>query len=204
MAYTDNAYSRLVTWLKIGLPLLALALLSTLFLVARTIDPEQGLPFADIDVAGYAREQRVGNPTFAGVTQDGASVVVRAASAKADPDNADILNADTLSAKIGTPDGGEVSFSAPAAAIDGENQRIELAGGVHLNTSSGYTVTTDRLAATLDQTHLQTEGAVHADGPVGTLDAGQMTLQLDQSTGGYVLVFNKGIKLVYTPQQSAE
>ncbi len=50
MATYDNTYSRVVAWLKILLPLLALAILSTLFLVARTIDPAQNIPYADVDI----------------------------------------------------------------------------------------------------------------------------------------------------------
>jgi len=67
MAACDNTYSRVVAWLRIALPLLALAILSTLFLLARTIDPAQNLPYADIDIDELTREQRIGNPQFAAV-----------------------------------------------------------------------------------------------------------------------------------------
>ena len=38
MAIPDNLHSRMVFWLKILLPILALAILSTLFLFSRRID----------------------------------------------------------------------------------------------------------------------------------------------------------------------
>ncbi|MBL9052753.1 MAG: hypothetical protein JNN02_03385, partial [Tabrizicola sp.] len=49
MAGTD-AHTRVVTWLKVLLPLAALAILSTLFLLADQINPDDALPFAEVDV----------------------------------------------------------------------------------------------------------------------------------------------------------
>ena len=48
MAARDNVHSRVVFWLKIILPLLALAILSTLFLFSRRIDTDQALPYAEV------------------------------------------------------------------------------------------------------------------------------------------------------------
>ena len=71
-----DSHSRLVGWLKVALPLTALALLSTLFLVARKIDPEAALPYAEVDVAERIREPRMTAPTYAGVTEDGATLTI--------------------------------------------------------------------------------------------------------------------------------
>ena len=46
----DNLHSRLVRVLKIALPLIALLLLSTLFLFSRKINPEDAIPYASVDV----------------------------------------------------------------------------------------------------------------------------------------------------------
>ncbi|MGB3251218.1 MAG: hypothetical protein WBB13_18855, partial [Tabrizicola sp.] len=73
MARVDR-HTRLVGWLKVALPLTALAILSTLFLVARRIDPEAALPYAEVDVEDLAREPRMTAPTYAGTTEDGAAL----------------------------------------------------------------------------------------------------------------------------------
>ena len=52
-----NTYSTVVSWAKIILPLVALGLLSTLFLFSRTPDPNRAIPFAAVDVEELAREQ---------------------------------------------------------------------------------------------------------------------------------------------------
>ncbi len=45
-----DRYSRMVALLKVSLPLIALGILSTLFLVSRAVDPPMTIPFADSEV----------------------------------------------------------------------------------------------------------------------------------------------------------
>ena len=52
----DNVHSRVVGWLKILLPLAALALLSTLFLFSRGSDPTANLPFSETELNEIARQ----------------------------------------------------------------------------------------------------------------------------------------------------
>ena len=47
----------------------ALALLATLFLLADRIDPDDALPYAEVDVEDRAREPRMTAPTYAGITR---------------------------------------------------------------------------------------------------------------------------------------
>ena len=78
----DNFHSALVGWLKIVLPLTALGLLSTLFLVSRTIDPSDAIPFATVDIEDRIRQPRLTLPTWAGVTDDGSAMTVTATEAR--------------------------------------------------------------------------------------------------------------------------
>ena len=45
-----HLHSRMVFWLKIAMPLLALAILSTLFLFARQVEFEGTLPYAQVEI----------------------------------------------------------------------------------------------------------------------------------------------------------
>ena len=47
--------TRTVRWLRVLLPLLALAMLSTLFLFSRGSDGESQIPYADVDAEAMAR-----------------------------------------------------------------------------------------------------------------------------------------------------
>lgn len=198
MARPDNAYSRLVAWLKLVLPLAALGLLASLFLVARTIDPSRAISTADRDVAGLARDLRIGAPDFAGVTGDGSALRVTARSARPDPADIDRITAEGIRAMLETPGGARYEMTARAAVLDGAGGQIRFNGDVELSTSSGYRLRMQDLSAALEETRLAARGPVRGEGPQGMLDAGGMVLRpTTGSDRGYVLVFNGGVKLVY-------
>lgn len=195
----DNAYSRLVGGLKILLPLIALALLSTLFLFSRTIDPAEAIPYADLDIEQLAREPRIFAPRYAGVTQDGTAVLVEAETARPDPVVPGLLSAEGLHTLLETPDGQRTDIVAQAAMIDNEAGRMELEGAVRILTPTGYEVLSERLNATLDQTFLESPGAITGTGPLGDFSAGRMVLEQQGESGTYVVVFNEGVNLIYQP-----
>ena len=204
MRRRDNPYSRFVAWAKIVLPLAALALLSTVFLLARNIDPTQAIPFAEIDVEELAREQRIRAPNYAGVTEDGAAISVTASTARPDPDSPERVDATDLEAELITATGARYQLSSQRGEIDSGADMAYLQGGVVVTTSSGYRITSDAMSTSLSRTLLESEGPVQADGPAGRLDAGSMSLApLPDAEGddsaNHLLVFNKGVKLVYTP-----
>lgn len=196
----QDTYSRLVGWLKIALPLLALAILSTLFLVARTVDPEDAIPYADVDVAERLREPRMTAPTYAGLTQDGAALTVSAAEARPAAADGTEARALALTGLLETPDGARTELSAAEGQIDTEARQIVLTGGVTVTSSSGWQVQTDRLTAAMDQTDIAAQTSVTATGPGGTVTANQMRLTQSPGVNGqYLLVFNGAVKLIYVP-----
>ena len=122
MALSDTAYSRLVALLKVVLPLTALAILSTLFLLARTPNIERTIPYADVDIDALAREPRISAPDFSGVATDGTGLQVTALSARPDPTNPARFRAEGIEAQIDTPDGERIRLSAVAAEVDTESR----------------------------------------------------------------------------------
>jgi len=138
MAVYDNSYSRFIAWAKILLPLIALAILSTLFLFSHQIDPTKAIPYAKVDVRELAREQRIGTPHYAGVTQDGAAVTIAATEAHPDPADPQHLLASNLTADIKTTAGTRIDLAATDGEIDPVGQTARLENGVDVRTSSGY------------------------------------------------------------------
>ena len=57
-----DRYSRMVTFLKVLLPLAALALLSTLFLISRGINTKATIPFAAHEIEERMRGQQITAP----------------------------------------------------------------------------------------------------------------------------------------------
>ena len=203
MTMYDNSYSRFVALTKVILPIVALGILSTLFLFSRNIDPTQSIPYADVDVEGLAREQRIGAPNYAGVTEDGAAISITAKSARPSQDNPEIVMATDLTAVIEDALGGRIDITSGGGVINTDQQFVTLQGEVQILTSTGYIINTSGITAALSETSMTTDGRITAEGPLGTLNAGQMTLETQNgSDGSHLLVFKGGVKLVYDPKGS--
>jgi len=194
----DNLHSRLVGLLKVVLPLAALAVLSTLFLVSQGIDPENAIPYAEVDVAERVREPRVTDASYAGMTEDGAALSIEAADARpgvsGTPDGG---QATRVIGRLETPDGGVTDLVAGAGQLDSAMGQVLLSDGVVLTSSTGYVMKMAGVIMATDRTALDSDGAVSAMGPLGTLKAG--ALHIGMSGTGYVVVFKGGVKLIYEP-----
>ncbi|WP_323005306.1 LPS export ABC transporter periplasmic protein LptC [Pseudorhodobacter sp.] len=198
----DNFHSTAVAWLKIVLPLLALAILSTLFLVSRTIDPSDAIPFAEVDIADRIREPRLTSPTWAGVTDDGAALTIAADEARPQQATGAGASAAALIVDLKTPDGARTQLVAARGLLDTKLNTLLVEGGVTITTSSGYALQTEAMTAALDRTSLVSETAVAGQGPAGDLTAGAMEItQMRDGSGSYVLVLKNGVKLLYQPPE---
>ena len=197
----NNLHSTLVAWLKILLPLAALAILSTLFLVSRQINPEDAIPYATVNIADRLRDPRLTNASFDTVTQDGAAVSLQAKDAA--PGVSGTPNAgkaDGLSGQIDTPDGVVTHLAGAEARLDQQQRTVLVSGGVTVDTSSGYHLATQQLTLALDRTRLESGGPVTGHLPIGNITAGKMLLTRNES-GKYVMSFTAGVQLIYQPAQ---
>jgi len=201
MALSDTAYTRLVTALKIGLPLVALAILSTVFFLARSPDLERAIPFADVDVDALAREPRITEPNFSAVTPDGVAVSLRALTARPDPQDASRFLANGMRGAFETEDGTRIRMSSIGGVVDTGTGIATLSGDVLVESSLGYAIRTEELITHLDSTRSESTGAVDIMAPFGHMTAGGMmvTRETDDSTN-YNLVFNGGVDLIYEPR----
>ena len=201
MASYDNSYSRFVAFTKITLPIVALGILSTLFLFSRNIDPSQSIPHAKVDVENLAKEQRLGAPNYAGVTEDGSAISITAQSAQPDLDNPDRILASDITAKIEDANGGHLDITSGSGVINSKHQILILKGGVHIVTSSGFTIDTSGITSSLGITSVVTDGEITANGPLGLLKAGKMeVLPQNGPKASHLLVFKGGVKLIYDPK----
>jgi lipopolysaccharide export system protein LptC len=203
MSRLTDRRTRFVTWLKVLLPLVALGLLSTLFLLARTTDPDLAIRYSDVDVSELSKDQQVTGPAYAGITRDGASVSVTARTVRPQAGEPGMLNAATVAGRLELQSGTTADMTAPAAVIDVDGDLLRFAGGVAILSSDGYRFETETLLASLATTDIRAETPVRATGPQGTLDAGAMHVTQGED-GGYVAVFTGGVRLLYTPVQTEE
>ncbi|MEN8831084.1 hypothetical protein [Pacificibacter sp.] len=199
MARFDNPHSRIVAQAKVILPLASLALLATLFLFARKTDTTTEIPYAQVELESLAREQRLDGPTFATVTNDGAELEISAETVRPDLFSKDVVNSRQFRANLKLPDDSAISMLANDAIIDGPSHIAELSGGVHVETTTGYMFETDRIAAKLNFSKIESPGTVTGTAPAGDLSAGSMEIAQDPETGDYLLVFKNRVKLIYQP-----
>lgn len=196
----QDSWSRLVAALKVILPLAALALLATLFLVSNRINPEDAIPYADVDVEARLKEPRMTAPTFAGTTEDGAALEVSAAETRPAVEGARGQTATDVAARLSTPDGVVTDLSAAGAEMAPDGTSVTFRGTVVVMHSLGYRVETEAMTARLDVTDLRSDTPVRVEGPVGQITADRMELVPSGAGGqGYLLVFNGRVKLVYQP-----
>lgn len=199
-----DRYSKMVLWLKVLLPLMALALLSTLFLLSRKIDPELAIPFADKEIQDRLRDQIVTGPFYFGTTADGDEIAFSADTLTTPPANAGINRADGVKVVMDLASGAQINLISDMGLFNIAGNLADLQGNVVITTSAGYRVQSDQMLAQLSSLDIRSPGPVHSDGPPGTLEAGRMVLSADDEGDAAQLVFTNGVKLVYTPKQDKE
>ncbi len=194
-----NRYSRLVGGLKVVLPIAALALLSTLFLLSDPPDPDRALPYAEVDVAQLARELRLTQPRFAGVLPDGREITLVAEAAAPDFETTDVIVTDEIQGRIALTDDAFLLLDAGAGRIDVAQRVANLSGGVEAETTQGYRIQSDAMQVSLAEVGLDVPQRVQLQGPGLMLEAGAMTL--GGPNGAAVLSFTGGVRLLYQPQE---
>jgi lipopolysaccharide export system protein LptC len=199
--------TRLVGWAKIILPLAALALLSTLFLLAREpAGGEPAIPVARIEE--IAREERVGGARLAGVAPDGTAVAVsadRLAPMPARP-GAWIFEAPRFRAL--TPDGVRLSAAAAEGEAGTPGERLRLSGAVEVQAHS-IAAGAWHLRAPVAEADLATGTLLAPDGiageaPWGDFEAGALEARRGTGGEGARLVFTGGVRLLYEPGSAAD
>lgn len=199
-----DRYSRLVSWLKVLFPLIALALLSTLFLLSRAIDPQATIPFAETEVQDRLRDQQVTGPFYSGTTDEGDLISFSSETLTTPRGQAGTNEAKDLRVVLDLQSGAQIVLDAARAKVDAAADRAELAGNIRVTTSTGYRILSDLMTSNLTTLDITSPGPVEATSPAGEITAGAMTISNQQNTAGSQMLFTKGVKLVYTPQSTKE
>lgn len=204
--FGDNFYSRFVVWAKIVLPLLALAILSSLFLFSKSHKPDSGVRLFSGNLSKFASKERITGPKFAGMTPSGIAIELSAKEGSPSITGGPGFNATGLKARIEMPDGARINVVAARGSIDSATMSAKLTGGIKLTTSSGYVARTKGLSFALNTVDIQSEGEITATGPLGVIRAGSLRLSLNspnhtKAARNYVLVFKNGVKMIYNPNK---
>ena len=196
---TPDRYSRFVGWLKVVLPLLALGILSTLFLISRAVDQPSVVPFADSEVQERVTNQQVTGPYFLGTTVDGDQIAFIAETMTTPDGRTGSNRATDVDVTVDTVSGTKINVTAHQADVNLGEDISHLTGDVVVTTSQGYVLNSELLSIRMSRLEMVSPGEVTATMPMGTLDAGAMRLFTPGGETGNHLLFTGGVKLLYQP-----
>jgi lipopolysaccharide export system protein LptC len=192
--------------LRVVLPLAGLGMLSTVFLLARTVDPSRAVALEGIDLSTITHEPRLGSSRFAGVTADGAGLIVTSQSTRSETalgsDDPALLHLDAPRGLLDLTQDDLLQFQAQRGRVDMGARMLTLQDDAELQTRSGYVARMQVLRAHLDKVDMIGEGNVSASGPLGEITALRLRVTAhDPPPHGHILEFEGNVHLVYQPPQ---
>jgi len=194
--------SRFIGYLKIALPLLAVALLSTVFLFQTGDEIEGGITFSRVDKDTMRDGLAVYNPKFSGVNLQGDRFFMEAAKATPDSGDPKEVTLVDLNGRTDYISGLSVYLKAARGIVRLPDQKLELSGGLHIRTSDGFEGTANAGTAGLETGSFMSKGPVTLTGPMGQLEAGSMQLVPSNDSGSgenQVFTFENGVTLTLIP-----
>ncbi|WP_282022180.1 LPS export ABC transporter periplasmic protein LptC [Ruegeria faecimaris] len=196
-----DGHSRMVQFLKVLLPLAAIVLLSTVFLLSRSIETSVSVPFTQKDIDERLADQVVTQPHYLGTTRKGEEVQIQAAQATQGREGSLPTTAD-FRGRLGLLNGGVITMDSNSGMIRPDKNSATFVGDVLITTTDGIQVRTDLLNTSLDEIRGDTPGQVDGTGIIGDFSAGRMTFGTEKKDGPVHILFTDGVKLVYEPEKT--
>lgn len=199
MAADPGLHSRIVGVLKVGLPLVAIGMLASLFLV-QTDRLGGNLIFSQGDIDALGQGLRITNPTFTGTTRGQDQFRFTAALVEPDAAPPERAKITTLAGEVVLHNGPTVELEADAGDLHIPTERLDVAGNVRIRTSEGYRMAAEQATLDLRAGSLVAGNTVETTGPLGRIDSGSLTIQPAAASGeARRFSFGNGVRLVYDP-----
>ncbi len=201
---SSDRYSRVIATLKIALPLLALGLLSTLFLISRAVTPTSTIPFADEEVQQRLTNHQVTGPYFSGTTSRGDQIAFIAKTLSSPDGTVGSNTAEDVLVNVDFANGTGLTVEADLATLDIAEDTSELRGNVEVTTSQGYRLQSEQLFLQLSRLDITSPDKVTGMSPDGEIEAGSMRVFQPSEAKEPQWVFTQDVKLLYTPKNGKE
>lgn len=195
-----DRYSQTVTFLKVALPLVALGMLSTVFLVSRAVTPTATVPFADAEVQERVKNQQISGPFFSGTSAAGDQIAFIAERLTSPGGEIGSNKAEEVIVQVDMASGEQIMLESNLAVLDIAQNRSELTGDVEIVTSHGYRLKSQMLELALSGVDVTSPGSISGVLPVGTVEAGGMRLFVPENSENAQLLFTNGVKMIYQTQ----
>ena len=202
MAPGADKYSRMVAWLKILLPLLALAVLGTVFLINSDDSYDSGFTFSKADLETLESGSFLSQSKVDGVTSKGEPFQLIAALITPDSDNPNLVTISDLSGSFDFLSGGWLKLEAESAVMDIGAQTVVFEHGGQMESSDGNVATVSTMLVHLASGEISGTGAV-ASGPLGEISADSFRIEADEAENR-VLWFENNVRMRYDLQNEGE
>ncbi|MEQ9520355.1 MAG: LPS export ABC transporter periplasmic protein LptC [Parvibaculum sp.] len=188
-----SPYSRFVTSMKFGLPLLAIILLLTLFISSGTFNsgPEIAITFQE--VGELNDDLRMVSPRITGVDRKGRPYVVTAETATQTVDNPNRIQLETINADLLLDTTGDwLSITSRYGTLETEEEMLSLRGQIDVYAAQGYEFHAETAEMDLKNGGLVSHDPVQGQGPVGTITANGV----EATENGEKITFTGGVRVV--------
>ena len=196
MAMQHHTYSRLIGFLKISLPLMALAVLGTVFLITTDDGFDPGFTFSQAEFDALESGSFLDNPQINGKTENGDIFSLTAARIEPETREMLVIFASGLVSTFDFATGNSAKIIADKAEIHPVDQLLVFPDGARIITSDGYDGTLKTLTANLETGNIFGEG-ISADGPLGQVSADffQISSVGAGNSENRVLSFEKSVRV---------
>ena len=194
----DDSYSFFIAWVKTLLPIVALGMLSTIFLFSGKVDVTQSLPYAELNVEDIIREQRITKPYFTGISEGGIEFALSAAYATPNASQPSILDVSKLRVEFKTPQGNTTEITAGLGEMNTETKSAKISRGVNLASKLNFWITTEALDIDFNDSYASTNGPFKGVFSLGSIESGNMVLKM--ITGDQQIIFTNGVRMLYNPK----
>jgi len=196
MAMKHHNYSRLVGFMKIALPLVALGVLGTVFLITTDDGFDPGFTFSQAEFDALERGNFLANPRINGKTENGDIFSLIADSIAPQSSDLKLIFAVNLTSNFDFASGEQAEIIAESAIIDMVEQLLIFDTGADISTSDGYEGTVKTLTADLQTGNIYGTMIV-TDGPLGHISADLFRISnvVTGSDENRVLSFEKSVKV---------
>lgn len=200
-----NTYSKIIRWSKFIMPVMAIILFSSIFVLGKKDALRSGNIKIDTEMVNLTTDQKITNPQFSGLTNFGDAFILKAIEAMPDSPTPEKIDLVEPSLKFNALNGIGFKVSSDSGSVNFIKQSAQLTGNVYINMTNGYEAFSENINLNLKLGSLIAPGSVEAVGPSGKIIAGSMELlkdiDINTSQVNANLNFSNGVRLIYLPSR---
>jgi lipopolysaccharide export system protein LptC len=189
-------YSRMIRWMRLALPLAALAIAAVVF--TWTGPREALLTLEAAKIEKTVGKNELLSPRFENIDNENRPYTLTAKRAVQDENDEKLVILENPKADMKLENGHWVAIEAAQGAFQEGERKLLLRGDVRLFRDGGYQLETPELHIDIKNSSAVSDKDVHAEGPEGTLEA----KGLEGRNADGILIFKGPAKLVLNTEVS--